>query len=60
MSLSNRRALRRSDKVHHHDPFHDDDDIKQMHTDSIRYEELTREGAPLEVLCSYDGLEVVL
>jgi ribonuclease BN (tRNA processing enzyme) len=44
----------------HHDPFHDDDDIQQMHEDSIRYEELTREGAPLEVLCAYDGLEVAL
>ena len=44
----------------HHDPFHDDDDIQQMHEDSIRYEELTREGARLEVLCSYDGLEVIL
>jgi ribonuclease BN (tRNA processing enzyme) len=44
----------------HHDPFHDDDDIQQMYEDSIRYEELTREGAPLDVICSYDGLEVVL
>jgi ribonuclease BN (tRNA processing enzyme) len=44
----------------HHDPLHDDDDIQQLHEDSIRYEELTREGSPLEVLCSYDGLEVVL
>ena len=29
-----------------------------MHEESIRYEELTRDGAPLEVLCAYDGLEV--
>ena len=42
----------------HHDPTHDDDDIQQMHEDSIRYEELTRDGAALEVLCAYDGLEV--
>ena len=44
----------------HHDPFHDDEDIERMHEDSIRYEELTRDGPPLEVLCAYDGLEVPL
>jgi hypothetical protein len=31
-----------------------------MHEESIRYEELTRDGTPLEVICSYDGLEVRL
>lgn len=44
----------------HHDPFHDDEVIQRLHDDSIRYESLTRDGAPLEVLCAYDGLEVVL
>ncbi|WP_235091118.1 MBL fold metallo-hydrolase [Sphingomonas lutea] len=44
----------------HHDPFHSDDEIQRMHDDSIRYEELTRVGAPLEVLCAYDGLEIAL
>ena len=44
----------------HHDPLHDDEEIQRMHEDSIRYEKLTRDGAPLEVLCAYDGLEVVL
>ena len=44
----------------HHDPAHDDDVIQRLHDDSIRYESLTRDGAPLEVLCAYDGLEVVL
>jgi hypothetical protein len=29
-----------------------------MHQESIRYEELTREDAPLEILCAYDGLEL--
>jgi ribonuclease BN (tRNA processing enzyme) len=42
----------------HHDPFHDDDVIQRLHDDSIRYETLTRDGPPLEVLCAYDGLEV--
>ena len=31
-----------------------------MHEESIRYEELTRDGPPLEVICAYDGLEVRL
>jgi hypothetical protein len=31
-----------------------------MHEDSIRYEKLTRNEVPLEVLCAYDGLEVAL
>jgi phosphoribosyl 1,2-cyclic phosphodiesterase len=44
----------------HHDPFHDDEVIQSLHDDSIRYESLTRDGPPLEVLCAYDGLEVVL
>ena len=44
----------------HHDPLHSDDEIQRMHDDSIRYEELTRVGTPLEVLCAYDGLEVAL
>ena len=42
----------------HHDPLHDDDDIQQLHEDSVRYEELTRDGAPVEIFCSYDGLEI--
>ena len=44
----------------HHDPFLDDEEIQRMHEDSIRYEKLTRDGDPLEVLCAYDGLEVTL
>jgi phosphoribosyl 1,2-cyclic phosphodiesterase len=44
----------------HHEPTYDDDDIQRMHEESIRYEELTREGSALEVLCAYDGLEIRL
>ena len=44
----------------HHDPLDDDQDILQMYEDSLRYEELTRDGMPLEVICAYDGLEVSL
>jgi phosphoribosyl 1,2-cyclic phosphodiesterase len=44
----------------HHEPTYDDEDIERMHQETIRYEELTREGLPLEVICAYDGLEVRL
>ncbi|HEY0628788.1 MAG TPA: MBL fold metallo-hydrolase [Sphingomicrobium sp.] len=44
----------------HHEPTYDDEDIQRMHQESIRYEELTREGSALEVLCAYDGLEIRL
>jgi phosphoribosyl 1,2-cyclic phosphodiesterase len=44
----------------HHEPTYDDDDIQRMHEESIRYEELTRDGSALEVLCAYDGLELRL
>ena len=44
----------------HHEPTYDDGDIQRMHEESIRYEELTREGSALEVLCAYDGLEIRL
>lgn len=44
----------------HHEPVYSDADIARMHAESIRYEELTREHEPLEVLCAYDGLEVAL
>lgn len=42
----------------HHEPTYSDADIQRMHRESIRYEELTRDAAPLEVLCAYDGLTV--
>jgi phosphoribosyl 1,2-cyclic phosphodiesterase len=42
----------------HHEPTYDDEDIERMHQETIRYEELTRDGPSLEVICSYDGLEV--
>ena len=42
----------------HHEPTYDDHDIERMHQESIRYEELTRDGELLEVICSYDGLEL--
>ena len=44
----------------HHEPTYSDADIERMHKETIRYEELTRGAAPLEVLCAYDGLVVEL
>lgn len=44
----------------HHEPTYDDQAIQRMHDESIRYEELTREGPALEVICAYDGLEIAL
>lgn len=44
----------------HHEPTYSDADIQRMHSETVRYEELIREGEPLEVLCSYDGLCVDL
>jgi len=44
----------------HHEPTYEDEDIQRMHEESVRYEELTRDGAPLDVICAYDGLEVRL
>jgi len=44
----------------HHEPSYEDEDIQKMHEESIRYEELTRNGTSLEVICAYDGLEVRL
>jgi phosphoribosyl 1,2-cyclic phosphodiesterase len=43
----------------HHEPTYSDEDIRRMHLETIRYEELNRhDRPPLEVLCAYDGLEV--
>ncbi len=45
----------------HHEPTYSDDDIARMHGETIRYEELNRQGRPaLDVLCAYDGLEVAI
>lgn len=44
----------------HHEPTYSDADIERMHRETVRYEELTRADAPLEVLCAYDGLTVAI
>ncbi len=44
----------------HHEPAYDDATISRMLAETRRLEELTRDGAPLEVFAAYDGLEVDL
>lgn len=45
----------------HHEPTYNDDDIARMHEETIRYEQINRQGRPaLDVLCAYDGLEVAI
>ena len=45
----------------HHEPTYTDEDIARMHAETVRYEEMVREGRPpLEVICAYDGLEVAI
>lgn len=52
-----RAARARQLMLFHHEPLHSDRAIAQIHRDTIRYEQLTREAAPpLDVLCAYDGL----
>lgn len=55
-----REAGARRLALFHHEPAYCDADIQRMHEETLRYEELTREGDPLEVLCAYDGLCVEL
>ena len=44
----------------HHEPIHDDDAIDTVLRETIRFEEISREGAGLEVIAAYDGLEIRL
>jgi phosphoribosyl 1,2-cyclic phosphodiesterase len=44
----------------HHEPAHDDDTIQTILEETIRYEEIVRDGAPMTVTSAYDGLEIDL
>ena len=44
----------------HHDPIHDDEKLHSLHAETIRYEELMRRNTQLEIICAYDGLEILL
>ena len=42
----------------HHEPANDDDRIDAILAETIRFEEITRTGAPLKVRAAYDGLVI--
>ncbi len=44
----------------HHEPISDDEHLAGIWRDTLRLEEITRSGAPLEILAAYDGLEIVI
>jgi phosphoribosyl 1,2-cyclic phosphodiesterase len=44
----------------HHEPISDDEKIAGIWRETRRLEEITRSGAPLEILAAYDGLEIVI
>ena len=44
----------------HHEPVNDDARIDAILAETIRFEEITRSGAPLKVFAAYDGLVIEL
>lgn len=44
----------------HHEPAYDDAQIARVLRETRRFEEITRDGHPLEVLSAWDGLELTL
>jgi phosphoribosyl 1,2-cyclic phosphodiesterase len=44
----------------HHEPAYDDARIERVLSETIRYEEISREGHKVEVLSAYDGLELAV
>jgi phosphoribosyl 1,2-cyclic phosphodiesterase len=44
----------------HHEPVNDDERIDAILAETIRFEEITRTGAPLTIVAAYDGLVIEL
>ena len=44
----------------HHEPAYDDARIERVLSETIRYEEISRDGHKVEVLSAYDGLELTV
>ena len=44
----------------HHEPAYDDSQIQSVLNETRRFEEITRDGEPLEVITAWDGLEITL
>jgi len=54
------RANARHLCLFHHEPASTDDTIERVLSDTRRYEEITRTGAPLHISAAYDGMEIDL
>ena len=46
--------------LYHHEPANSDATIEGIFRETLRFEELTRSGPPLEIIAAYDGMEVDL
>ncbi len=56
-----RAAAAKTLVLFHHEPTYSDEDIQRMHQETVRYEELMREGrAQLKIVCAYDGMEITV
>jgi phosphoribosyl 1,2-cyclic phosphodiesterase len=44
----------------HHEPVNNDERIDEVLAETIRFEEITRTGAPLKICAAYDGLVIEL
>ena len=44
----------------HHEPAYDDSRIERVLNETMRYEEISRDGHQLEVISAYDGLELAV
>jgi anti-anti-sigma factor len=44
----------------HHEPAYDDARIERVYAETMRYEEISRDGHKVEVISAYDGLELAI
>jgi phosphoribosyl 1,2-cyclic phosphodiesterase len=44
----------------HHEPNSDDEKLMDIHRETKQLEEIIRDGSPLEIITTYDGLELLL
>ena len=44
----------------HHEPAFDDDKLMDIHLETRRLEEIIRDGSPLEIITTFDGMELLL
>jgi phosphoribosyl 1,2-cyclic phosphodiesterase len=44
----------------HHEPVNDDERIADILAETVRFEQITRSGAPLDIVAAYDGLTLDL